>query len=247
MGKIRRARGDLMKEQSMNAFSNSINDANNFFGAREGILGITRKVSIFLREFILGKGRGDTRKKVPNEQWATIKGLKMIRYKGEIIKRIKRRTNKRTIEDKINKTKLPCGTKFSRDLISRIDDFVRLTGRTFRWFGFQILLLDLRQVSVRYLTFCTGTYKNSNQGTSYFLYILDMGIPLMGEKTSNWLLDFFIYLNINPSIILAGWRKCGITNALENLVPSGGPFAWTLDMFMRFSCTAAINVLFFSR
>ena len=63
-----------MKEQSMNAFSNSINDANNsnfFWGggeAREGILGITRKVPIFLREWILGKGRGDTRKKVPNEQ-----------------------------------------------------------------------------------------------------------------------------------------------------------------------------------
>lgn len=74
MGKIRRARGALVKEQSMNAFSNSINDANNsnFFwgGAREGILGITRKVPIFLREWILGKGRGDTlwRKKVPNEQ-----------------------------------------------------------------------------------------------------------------------------------------------------------------------------------
>lgn len=82
---------------------------------------------------------------------------------------------------------------------------------------------------------------------SYFLNILDMGIPLMGEKTSNWLVDFFSYLNINPSIILAGWRKCGITNALENLVPSDGPFAWTLDMFMRFSCTAAINVLFFDR
>ena len=36
MGKIRRARGALVKEQSMNAFSNSINDANNsnffFFG-----------------------------------------------------------------------------------------------------------------------------------------------------------------------------------------------------------------------
>lgn len=62
----------------------------------------------------------------------TIKGLKMIHYKGEIIKRIKRRTNKRMIEDKKNKTKLPCGTKFSRDLISPIDDFVRLTGRTFR-------------------------------------------------------------------------------------------------------------------
>lgn len=44
-----------MKEQSMNAFSNSINDANN------SILGITRKVPIFLREWILGKGRGDTR------------------------------------------------------------------------------------------------------------------------------------------------------------------------------------------
>ena len=49
-----------------------------------------------------------------------------------------------------------------------------------------------------------------------------MGIPLMGEKTSNWLLDFFIYLNINPSIILAGWRKCGIMNALENLFHSHG-------------------------
>jgi len=71
MVKIRRTRGDLMKEQSMDAFSNSINDANNsifFFWAREGILGITRKVPIFLRECILGKGRGDTRKKVPNEQ-----------------------------------------------------------------------------------------------------------------------------------------------------------------------------------
>lgn len=65
MGKIRRASGDFMKEQSLSALSNSINDANNsiFGAAREGILGITRKVPIFLRECILGKGRGDTRKK----------------------------------------------------------------------------------------------------------------------------------------------------------------------------------------
>lgn len=34
-----------------------------FFWAREGIFGIIRKVSIYLRECILGKGRGDTRKK----------------------------------------------------------------------------------------------------------------------------------------------------------------------------------------
>lgn len=54
---------------------------------------------------------------------------------------------------------------------------------------------------------------------------VDMGIPLMREKTSKWLLDFFIYLNSNPSIILNGWRKCGITNALENGVPSDDPFA----------------------
>lgn len=54
-----------MKEQSLSALSNSINDANNsiFGAAREGILGITRKVPIFLRECIFGKGRGDTRKK----------------------------------------------------------------------------------------------------------------------------------------------------------------------------------------
>lgn len=89
--------------------------------------------------------------------------------------------------------------------------------------------------------------QKQQQGMSYFLNILDMGIPLMGERTSNWLRDLFIYLNINPSIILNGWRKCGITNAFENGVPSDGPFAQTLDMFMRFSCTAAINVLLFSR
>lgn len=106
----------------------------------------------------------------------------MIHYKGEIIKRIKRRTNKRMIEDKINKTKLPCGTKFSRDLISRIGDFVRLTGWTFRWFGFQILLLDLRQVSVRYLTFCTGTYKNSNKARHIFLTFWTWGFPWWVRK-----------------------------------------------------------------
>ena len=61
-----------------------------------------------------------------------------------------------------------------------------------------------------------------------------IGIPLMREKTLKWLLDFFIYLNSNPSIILNGWRKCGITNALENGVPSDDPFAWTVDMFIRF-------------
>lgn len=68
-----------------------------------------------------------------NEQRATIKGLKMIHYKGEIVKRIKSRTNKAANDRRQkNKTKLPCGTKFSRDLISPIDDFVRLAGRTFR-------------------------------------------------------------------------------------------------------------------
>ena len=39
----------------------------------------------------------------------------------------------------------------------------------------------------------------------------------------------------------------GITNALENGVPSDDSFAQTLDMFIRFSCTAALSVLFFSR
>lgn len=34
-----------------------------FFWAREGICGIIRKVPIYLRECILGKGRGDTGKK----------------------------------------------------------------------------------------------------------------------------------------------------------------------------------------
>ena len=34
-----------------------------FFWAREGICGIIRKVPIYLRECILGKGRGDNRKK----------------------------------------------------------------------------------------------------------------------------------------------------------------------------------------
>ena len=54
---------------------------------------------------------------------------------------------------------------------------------------------------------------------------VDMGIPLMRETTSKWLLDFFIYLNSNPSIIFNGRRKCGITYALENGVPSDDPFA----------------------
>ena len=100
--------------------------------------------------------------------------------------------------------------------------------------------MDLRQVSVQYFTSSTGTYKNSNKGFVCFLNILDVGIPLMQEKTLKWLLNFFIYLKSNLSIILSGRHKCSITNAPENGFPSDN----TLDMFIQFSCTAAINVVF---
>ena len=46
----------------------------------------------------------------------------------------------------------------------------------------------------------------------------------MREKTSRWLLEFYHYVNRNPSIIFNGWRKYGITAALENGVPSDDHF-----------------------
>ena len=42
------------------------------------------------------------------------------------------------------------------------------------------------------------------------------------EHTSHWLVDFYQYVQKNPTIIENG--KCGILEALENGVPSDDPF-----------------------
>ena len=51
----------------------------------------------------------------------------------------------------------------------------------------------------------------------------------MRELTSRWLIDFYQYVKKNPAIIDNGWKKCGITDALANGVPSDDPFALILE------------------
>ena len=63
----------------------------------------------------------------------------------------------------------------------------------------------------------------AGQNTSYIA--TEMGIPVMREITSRWLIDFYQYMQKNPAIIDNGWKKCGITDALANGVPSDDPFA----------------------
>ena len=130
-------------------------------------------------------------------------------------------------------------------------DFVHFTGNLdFRFYYWEQISTDLRQVSAQYFTFCTTASFNHpidvsiNCPSKHFMrekfkgwyaaevenklaagcltrdIKVDMGIPLMHEKTLEWLLDFIISLKSNPSIIHNGWCKCGITNALENGVPS---------------------------
>ena len=64
---------------------------------------------------------------------------------------------------------------------------------------------------------------NAGQNTSYIA--TEMGIPVMREITSRWLIDFYQYMQKNPAIIDNGWKKCGITDALANGVHSDDPFA----------------------
>ena len=50
---------------------------------------------------------------------------------------------------------------------------------------------------------------------------IGMGIPVMPELTSHWLIDFYQYRQKNPAIKENGERmeKCGISDALANDVP----------------------------
>ena len=64
---------------------------------------------------------------------------------------------------------------------------------------------------------------NAGQNTSDIA--IEMGIPVMRELTSRWLIDFYQYVKKNPAIIDNGWKKCGITDAPANGVPSDDPFA----------------------
>ena len=68
---------------------------------------------------------------------------------------------------------------------------------------------------------------NAGQNTSDIA--IEMGIPVMRELTSRWLIDFYKYVKKNPAIIDNGWKKCGITDALANGVPSDDPFAPILE------------------
>ena len=63
---------------------------------------------------------------------------------------------------------------------------------------------------------------NAGQNTSDIA--IEMGIPVIRELTSRWLIDFFQYMQKNPAIIDNGWKKCGITDALANGVHSDDPF-----------------------
>ena len=47
---------------------------------------------------------------------------------------------------------------------------------------------------------------------------VNLEILSMWDKTSRFLLNFFIYINNDFSIVLGGWQKCGIANAPENVV-----------------------------
>ena len=60
---------------------------------------------------------------------------------------------------------------------------------------------------------------NAGQNTSD-IAIIEMGIPVMRELTSCWLIDFYQYMQKNPAIID---KKYGITDALANGVPSDDP------------------------
>ena len=76
--------------------------------------------------------------------------------------------------------------------------------------------------------------KKINAGRNTSDIAIEMGIPVMRELTSRWLIDFYQYVKKNPAIIDNGWKKCGITDALANGVPSDDPFApiwWTELLF----------------
>ena len=64
---------------------------------------------------------------------------------------------------------------------------------------------------------------NAGQNTSDIP--IEMGIQVMRELTSRWLIDFYQYVQNNPAIIDNEWKKCGIIDALANDVPSDDPFA----------------------
>ena len=68
---------------------------------------------------------------------------------------------------------------------------------------------------------------NAGQNTSDIA--IEMGIPVMRELTSRWLIDFYQYMQKNTAIIDSGRKKCGITDALANGVPSDDPFALILE------------------
>ena len=61
-----------------------------------------------------------------------------------------------------------------------------------------------------------------------------MGISVMCELTSRWLIDFYQCMQKNPAIIDKGWNKCGITDALANGVPSDELNCCSLDIFCSF-------------
>lgn len=65
-----------------------------------------------------------------------------------------------------------------------------------------------------------GEVEKINAGQNTSDIAIEMGIPVMGERTSTWLIDFYQYMQKNPAIIDNGWKKCVITDALANDVPS---------------------------
>ena len=76
---------------------------------------------------------------------------------------------------------------------------------------------------------------NARQNTSDTA--IEMGIPVMCELTSHWLIDFYQYMQKNPAIMDNGWKKCGITDALANGVPSDDPFTPISDeLKLLFTC-----------
>ena len=46
---------------------------------------------------------------------------------------------------------------------------------------------------------------NAGQNTSDIA--IEMGIPVMRELTSRWLIDFYQYVQKNPAIIDNGWKR----------------------------------------
>ena len=54
-------------------------------------------------------------------------------------------------------------------------------------------------------------------------YFLHFSVQV-AELTSRWLIDFYQYMQKKTAIIENGWKKCGISDALANGVPSDDPF-----------------------